>query len=61
MQKFTCTLQAELNQCKNFIPDGSLCRNASPDNKCGMLIVEDDQRKTDEYHRAPRWYEKYYE
>lgn len=60
MQKFTCTLPAELNPCEHFNPDGSLCRNASPDNKCGMLIVEDDQRKTDEYHRAPRWYEKYY-
>lgn len=60
MPKFTCALAADINQCKNFIPDGSLCRNASPDNKRGMLVVEDDQRKADEYHRAPRWFEKYY-
>ena len=61
MHKFICTLPEELNLCEHFNPDGSLCRNASPDNKCGMLIAEDDQRKADEYRRAPRWYEKYYE
>ena len=60
MQKFTYALAADINRCEYFIPEGSLCRNASPDNKCGMLDIEDDLREVNPYRRAPRWYEKYY-
>lgn len=52
--EYICTLSKELNNCPYF--DGTQhCK--SPETSCGMLRIQEADKK---YVRKERWYEKYY-
>lgn len=53
-----CTLPADINQCKYFVPDGegACSRNSA---KCTFFQYKENNGSKG-YVRKPRWYEKYY-